>query len=374
MTSREQRKLDHIHYALELGDGERRTGLEEVHFLHHCLTPVNPGTVDMTARIGSLRLAVPLFLDAVTGGAEPVTDVNRRLARTACLAGCAMAVGSQYGTVHKGTDPSSYTVVREEYPDGIFFANMSALSTPEEARQAVDMLGASALEIHLNTAQELCMPEGDRDFAFLRDNLRRLQDAVPVPVLVKRQAAGWRGSRWKNCAPWALRVSTWPVSAGRASPPSKRLVAGGAGSPSWPGGASPRPGPWWRLAAAASPTDTIVASGGLRNGADVAKALALGADAAAMSGNVLARVLREGPEQAAAFLRDCLADLQDIMVLTGARNLAALHRIPLVFTGTLLDFMQSRGYDTKRRDRRAWEERPGGRPCSRPGPAGRGHL
>lgn len=374
MTSREQRKLDHLHYALELGDGERRTGLEEVHFLHHCLTPVNPGTVGMTARIGSLRLAVPLFLDAVTGGAEPVTDVNRRLARTARLAGCAMAVGSQYGTVHQGTDPSSYTVVREEYPDGIFFANMSALATPEEARQAVDMLGASALEIHLNTAQELCMPEGDRDFAFLRDNLRRLQDAVPVPVLVKETGCGMAREQVEELR--SLGFTCFNVAGfGGTSFPAIETARGGRGRQSVLAG-------WgiptaWSLvgaAAAASPTDTIVASGGLRNGTDVAKALALGADAAAMSGNVLARVLREGPEQAAAFLRDCLADLQDIMVLTGARNLAALHRIPLVFTGTLLDFMQSRGYDTRRKDRRAREERPGGRPCSRPGPAGRGNL
>ena len=218
------------------------------------------------------------------------------------------------------------------------------------------------------------MPEGDRDFALLRDNLRRLQDAVSIPVLVKETGCGMAREQVEELR--SLGFTCFNVAGfGGTSFPAIETARGGRGRQSVLAG-------WgiptaWSLvgaAAAASPTDTIVASGGLRNGTDVARALALGADAAAMSGNVLARVLREGPEQAAAFLRDCLADLQDIMVLTGARNLAALHRIPLVFTGTLLDFMQSRGYDTRRKDRRAREERPGGRPCSRPGPAGRGHL
>ncbi|HCJ90915.1 MAG TPA: type 2 isopentenyl-diphosphate Delta-isomerase, partial [Acidaminococcaceae bacterium] len=84
----------------------------------------------------------------------------------------------------------SYAIVREEYPEGILFANLSALATPEEARAAVAMLDADVLEIHLNVAQELCMPEGDRDFASLLDNLSRLREAVTVPVIVKETGCG----------------------------------------------------------------------------------------------------------------------------------------------------------------------------------------
>ena len=93
--TREQRKLDHIRYAMESGDGNRRTGLEDIRFLHNCLTPVDPDKVDISTRIGSLKLPVPVFMDAITGGAPEVKEINRRLAAVARDAGAAMAVGSQ---------------------------------------------------------------------------------------------------------------------------------------------------------------------------------------------------------------------------------------------------------------------------------------
>ena len=77
---REQRKLDHIRYALELGDGERKTGLEDIRFLHNCLTPVDPDRVDICTRIGNLKLPVPVMIDAITGGADRVKEINRKLA------------------------------------------------------------------------------------------------------------------------------------------------------------------------------------------------------------------------------------------------------------------------------------------------------
>ena len=125
--TREQRKLDHIKYALELGDGGRSTGLEDVHFLHNCLTPVDPDRVDFSTRIGSLTLPVPVVIDAITGGTADVREINRRLAAVAKRTGAAMAVGSQYGAVKEGRHADTYAVIREENPDGIFFANVSAL-------------------------------------------------------------------------------------------------------------------------------------------------------------------------------------------------------------------------------------------------------
>ena len=82
-------------------------------------------------------------------------------------AGVSLAVGSQYGSVREGQHADTFAVIREENPDGIFFANVSALATPEEARAAVDMIRADALEIHLNVTQELIMPEGDKQFSLI---------------------------------------------------------------------------------------------------------------------------------------------------------------------------------------------------------------
>ena len=187
---REQRKLDHIRYALELGDGDRKTGLDDVHFLHNCLTPVEPDMTDIRTQIGDLVLPAPVFIDAITGGSRQVAEINRNLAKAAKQAGVAMAVGSQYGAVKTDIGADTYTVVREENPDGIVFANVSALAAPEEAEKAVSMIRANALEIHLNVTQELIMPEGDKHFAAIRKNLIRLKDAADVPVIIKETGCG----------------------------------------------------------------------------------------------------------------------------------------------------------------------------------------
>ena len=83
------------------------------------------------------------MIDAITGGADRVKEINRKLAAVAGRAGVALAVGSQYGSVREGQHADTFAVIREENPDGIFFANVSALATPEEARAAVDMIQAS---------------------------------------------------------------------------------------------------------------------------------------------------------------------------------------------------------------------------------------
>lgn len=353
ITLRSKRKLDHIKYALETGDGERKTGLEQVHFLHNCLTPVEPAQIQLQTHIGNLTVPVPLFIDAITGGTTEVREINRKLARTARLAGIPMAVGSQYGTVKNGSEADSYTIVREEYPEGILFANVSALATPEEACKAVEMIGASALEIHLNVAQELLMPEGDKKFSCLWQNLlllrERLQD---IPLIVKETGCGMAreqiralGSIGYICFDVAGLGGTsfTAIEAERSRVPRHKKFA------DWG-----IPTAWSVVEAVQElhPWDTLIASGGIRTGWQAAQCLALGADAVSLSGVILAKVLAQGEEIAAKYLQDMLDDIRDIMILTGSRSVRELQQISLIFTGELLDFMQSRGYSTTQKRRR----------------------
>ena len=343
--TREQRKLDHIRYALELNSGNRGTGLEDVRFLHNCLTPVDPEKVDISTRIGSQKLPVPVFIDAITGGAREVKEINRRLAAVAREAGVVMAVGSQYGALKEGLHADTYKVVREENPEGIVFANVSALVSPEEAKAAVDMIAADALEIHLNVAQELIMPEGDKTFSRIPGNLSRLQDCVPVPVIIKEtgcgmaveqirelQAGGFTCFNIAGCGGTSFAA----IEAARGKKKRYEKFA------EWG-----IPTAWSLIDAAhgLQPWDTMIASGGIRSGLDAAKAIALGADAVAMSGNILALLLQQGEEAAVSYLQDVIADLKDIMVLTGSRTVRELQQVPLIFTGDTLAFIQSRGYE-----------------------------
>ena len=324
---REQRKADHIKYALKLRDGSRRTGLEDVRFLHNCLTPVDPDRVDTGTRIGNLVLPVPVFIDAITGGAAGVKEINRKLAVVAGRTGVAMAVGSQYGTVKAGQHADTFGVIREENPEGIFFANVSALATPEEALKAVEMIRADALEIHLNAAQELIMPEGDKQFSLIRELLA----AMGLGVLCELQAMGFTCFNIAGSGGTSFAA----IEASRSKQARHEKFA------DWG-----IPTAWSLIDAAhmAKPWDTVIASGGIRSGWQVAQAIALGADAVAMSGNILALLLQDGEEAAIAYLQDVLADLKDIMVLTGSRTIRELQQAPLIFTGEALAFVQSRGY------------------------------
>ena len=341
---REQRKLDHIRYALELGDGNRSTGLEDVRFLHNCLTPVDPQRVDVSTRIGSLVLPAPVFMDAITGGAAEVKEINRKLAAVAKRTGVAMAVGSQYGAVKAGRHGDTYAVIREENPDGIFFANVSALAKPEEAKAAVEMIHADALEIHLNAAQELIMPEGDKQFSLIKENLVRLQDCTEVPIIIKETGCGMAAEQIRELQAMGFtcfNVAGWGGTSFAAIEASRSNVARYEKFADWG-----IPTAWSLIDAAhaAKPWDTLIASGGIRSGWHAAKAIALGADAVAMSGNVLAVLQQQGEEKAVTCLQDVMADLKDIMVLTGSRTIRELQQVPLIFTGDTLDFMQSRGY------------------------------
>ena len=341
---REQRKADHIKYALESGDGGRRTGLEDIRFLHNCLTPVDPARVDYSTRIGSLKLPAPVFIDAITGGAANVKEINRKLAAVARETGLAMAVGSQYGAVRTGRHGDTYTVVRDVYPEGIFFANVSALSAPEEAKAAVDMIQADALEIHLNVAQELIMPEGDRQFSVIKDRLARLLDCVTVPVIIKETGCGMAAEQIGELQ--AMGFTCFNVSGlgGTSFTAIEALRGKEKRCETFADWGIPTAWSLIDAAHAAKPWDTVIASGGIRNGWQAAQALALGADAVSMSGNILALLLQQGEEAAVAYLQDVLADLKDIMVLTGSRTVRELQQAPLVYTGAAMDFIRSRGY------------------------------
>ena len=342
---REQRKADHIKYALELGDGNRKTGLEDVRFLHNCLTPVDSDSVDISTRIGNLALPVPVFIDAITGGAAEVKEINRKLAAVAGRTGVVMAVGSQYGAVKAGKHADTFSVIREKNPEGIFFANVSALATPEEARTAVEMIRADALEIHLNVAQELVMPEGDKHFSMICDNLARLQGCTEVPIIIKETGCGMAAEQIRQLQAMGFtcfNVAGYGGTSFAAIEASRSKKARHEKFADWG-----IPTAWSLIDAAhaAKPWDTVIASGGIRSGWQAAQAIALGADAVAMSGNILAMLLQNGEEAAVAYLRDVLADLKDIMVLTGSRTIRELQQVPLIFTGEVLAFVQSRGYE-----------------------------
>ena len=357
VKTREQRKLEHLHYALTLGDSKQSAGFEDVQFLHQCLSPVNPERVDMRTRIAGIKLDCPLFIDAITGGADAVTTINKQLAQVAAGTGMAMAVGSQYGAVRDQGSRESFAVVRRANPDGVVFANVSALATPAEVKQAVDMLGAAAVEIHLNVAQELFMSEGDHDFAALWTNLQCLREQVAVPIIIKETGCGMAGEQIKQLEAAGFTCINVAGAGGTSFAAIETARSGDVRRRRFANWGIPTV---WSLLEArrgASTGTCILASGGIRDGWQAAKALALGADAVGMAGNILA--LLEPPEgltpgnsneknaveRTITTVDEMLADIKDIMVLTGAATIKDLQQIRLIFTGRTLAYLQNRSLE-----------------------------
>ena len=342
---RENRKTDHIKYSLQLGDGPLSPGFEDVRFLHNCLPELSLANVDLSTSLANIKLEIPLLINAITGGSNKVADENRLLASVAAETGCAMAVGSQYGAVTRKSIDESYSIIRKTNPNGIIFANIGANAKPEEAQFAVDMIEANGLQIHLNAAQELVMPEGDKDFSGYLRNIEQICNCIKVPVIVKETGCGVAREQVKQLLNCGVSI----------------IDVGGAGGTNFPAIEVARRQTSdfnelfdWGIPTALSVLEarsvcdigaSIIATGGIRNANDMAKALALGADTVGMAGNILNKILVNGETAAIEGINDMLSMLRNIMVLTGCKRVSDLRSAPILFSGTLFQSLVCRGYD-----------------------------
>ena len=246
MKSRESRKIDHIKYALHLEDGPCATGFSDIQVFHRALPQADRRDIDLSTTLPGIgTLSQPLVINAITGGAEAVKAINGELAAVARETGCAMAVGSQYGAVRKGMYEDTFAIARQVDPKGLLFANVSALASPDEARRAVDMIQAQALQIHLNSAQELAMEEGDRDFSHWLEQIEAVCAQSEVPVIVKETGCGMAREDARRLLDCGVSILDTGGAGEPISRPSK-AAAIRKGTRNSPTGGFPRPFPFWK--------------------------------------------------------------------------------------------------------------------------------
>jgi isopentenyl-diphosphate delta-isomerase len=316
----------------------------DIQLIHNALPEIDFDEVDPSATFLGKRLRAPLVITGMTGGFPGAAAINDNLARAAAEVGVAMGVGSERAAILKGQYPESYACVAR-HPVPLKFANIGApqivaqrpgdpVLGADEARAAMELIGADALAIHLNWLQEMVQPEGDRRARGCLDEIGRL--AREVPVLAKETGAGLSrpvGERLKAKGVRAFDVSgTGGTSF--AAVEHHRAVAKGAhrearvGKTFWDWGI-PSPVSVRNLVPLGLP---VVASGGVRSGLDVARALALGATAAGIAGGVL-RAASSGYEETREELQALVHELRVAMFLTGSATLDDLRRVPYVLTG-----------------------------------------
>ncbi len=290
------------------------------------------------------RLKAPIVITGMTGGFPDAAKINDNLAAAAAEVGVAMGVGSERAAVLKGQYPESYACVAR-HPVPLKIANIGAPQLipqkpgdravgPEEVRSAMQLIGADLLAVHLNFLQEMVQPEGDRR---ARGCLGRIGElARAFPVLAKETGAGISRSVAEQLRDAGVRAFDVSGTGGTsfAAVEHYRAVDQGAerearvGKTFWDWGI-PSPVSVLELAPLGLP---IVASGGVRSGLDVARALALGATAAGTAGGIL-RAAATGPAETRAELENLVHELKVAMFLTGSRTVDELRAAPYVLTG-----------------------------------------
>jgi isopentenyl-diphosphate delta-isomerase len=342
-----ERKADHIELCAtgDVGFRAKTTLLEEVDLVHDALPELSLDAIDTSVLLLGKRLRAPILIAAMTGGTERARSINRELSRIAEERGYGFGLGSQRAML-KGDAAATYEV-REVAPSTLVLGNLGAVQARALSTEAVAELcaqvGADALCVHLNPAMELVQPGGDRDFGGALDALERLASGLSIPVVAKETGCG-----------------IGPAAARRLVKVGVRNVdVSGAGGTSWVAVETARASADrralgealrdWGIPTAASVAivravrprfKTIIATGGVSTGLDIARALALGAHAAGIARPVLQAYVAGGREAAIRLLEGVEAELRAVMLLVGARDVATLRKAPAVLGPRLRQWLK----------------------------------
>jgi isopentenyl-diphosphate delta-isomerase len=337
-VSTESRKVDHIRINLEKDVQFPRltTGLEHYRFLHQALPELNLAEIDTSVSLLNKRLAAPIVVSSMTGGTDMAYRINQNLATAAQAHQIAMGLGSQRAAIEKPELARTYQV-RNVAPDILLFANVGAVQLnykygPDQCQRAVDMIEADALILHFNVLQEAVQPEGDTNFAGLLRRVEEVCHQINVPVIAKE--VGWGFSEQNvrdlaNAGVSAIDVAgaggtSWSeVEYHRAPTAFHARVAASFADWGIPTADA------IQFAARAAPKLPIIASGGLRDGIDIAKCIALGAQAGGIASSFL-RAADQSVEAVDQLIRELTSQIRVAMLCAGAKDIAALQQTPLL--------------------------------------------
>ena len=330
-----ERKQSHLDLcATGAVESDQKTTLfEEIDLLHNALPELAVDELNLSTTLAGKTLRAPLLITGMTGGTAEAEGINRDLASVAEATGIAFGLGSQRA-MQRQPELTRTFAVRREAPTTLVLANLGvvqvAASTTADVEHLVRAVGADAVCVHLNPGQELIQPGGDRDFRGGEAAIARLVRELPVPVIVKETGCGISrsvGLRLRQLGVRTVDVSgaggtSWVKVEGlRADDPARRLADefGNWGIPT--------------AAATLGLRDSgleLIASGGVRSGLEVAKAIAIGARVAGVALPVFRAYRLGGVDAARAYIDGLIGGLRTAMLLTGCRDLASLPHVPIV--------------------------------------------
>ena len=337
------------------------TGFEDIFLVHNALPEIDRDKIDLSTRIFNHTLSAPLIVEAMTGGATETTKINAAIAEAVEELGLGMGVGSQRAAIENPKLTKTFAVARKKAPTAFLMANIGAPQLVkgydvDQAREAVEMIGADALAVHLNPLQEAIQPEGEAYYFGVLAKIKEITEALDIPVVAKETGTGIAAEEEKMLEPAGVGG----------------IDVAGAGGTSWAAVEYHRAEKihdefrkklgedfWdWGISTVASLVEVIqsvdvvvIASGGVRSGIDIAKSLALCANLTGIASPIL-RQATNGSSKVKRALQFVVEELRNTMFLVGAESTQKLKQAPVVLTGKTAEWLRVRGFQPEQYARR----------------------
>ena len=336
---RKYRKTEHIENFLRstyVGDPL----FSDIFLYNDSIPEINYDEIDTSVNFLDRGVKFPLMINAMTGGSSLSEEINRNLASVAVEYDLPMAVGSQTIALEDEDSRKSFEIVREIIKDGIVISNLSGFSSVEDAKLAVDLLEADAIQIHLNPAQELVQTEGERNFCGILKNIENIVKKSEVPVIVKEVGFGMSQKTVKKLHDVGVKYVDISGYGGSNFFEIENLRDPNADISDLFS---------WGIPTALSLIEAkklgyddiyLIASGGIKTSMDIVKCISLGADMTAISGEILSYIVRGGYEYTLKYIDGLMEKTKMLMMLNGAKNISELQKVDYKVTGKLRELLE----------------------------------
>lgn len=337
---RKKRKREHVENYLKTSfEGDNL--FEDIFIEHNAIPELNFSEIDTRTEFLGKTIDYPIVINAMTGGTEFSGNINKDLSLLAKKFNIPMAVGSETILLcEEEACMESFRIVRENIgTDGVTIANLNGFAKVDDVKTALEVIDADAIQIHLNTAQELSMAEGDRDFRGILDNIQEIKKNVDKPIIIKEVGFGISKEVAKRLYDMGIRYIDIAGHGGtnfieienlrNMSIDLTELYSWGI------------PTAYSLLKCRELPKDlNITSSGGIRTSTEIVKSLILGANQVAISGELLAYLVHGGYDNAEKFLDGLTYKMKMIMLLLGKKNIEELKTVDYKITGKLKEMIK----------------------------------
>jgi isopentenyl-diphosphate delta-isomerase len=355
-----KRKVDHIRICLEQKAQSKNVtaGFEDINLVHRALPEINKSKINLSTSFLGKKFRAPIIVGAMTGGAQEAIKINGSIAESVEKLGLGMGLGSQRAAIENSLLEKTYGIAREKAPHAFLIANVGGVQLVhgygvKEVKKIVEMIDANAVAIHLNALQEAVQPEGQTNFQGVLSRIAEIAGAIEVPVIVKETGAGISAEDAKALERSGVKAidigglggtSFAAVEYYRSTKPKDVYL----GEAFWD----------WGIPTAVSLIENaqsvelpLIASGGIRSGSDMAKALVLGASLTSISQPILQTAVK-GVQETQEKLCCLIEELRNVMFLVGAEKISDLSKIPVVITGKTSQWLVARGFNLEKYARR----------------------